>query len=543
MSCFPEAVYSVYIDGELPPQGVRDVDAHLVRCRDCRSLVLALREEGTLLADALLERDHPAYRNSARPAPARGLAIGLIPSLAAVGLVVAVVGWILESLLPSSMTWLNPLNLIGAYQMAFDLIFLIRNQAPGLVELVIAVAATVSVSALLSFGLSAVARRLSGSAALGLLLAAFLWAPAPGSALVLRDEEQIRVGPGEVLEETLIAAAETVLVEGVVDGDLVVLTERLVIRGEIRGNVYGLIRNLELDGRVAGSLHVCSERIVITGEVGGNVWSASENLTLGDNGRVARDLSSVASGVVIDGEVGRDLFAGGEYVEIRGGVTRNVQTRSERITLFDGASIGGDFELHLPENRKAAIDPGATIGGELREIVDEHPLGEEHSRFFTIAFYLRAVVLLAAMFLVGMALHATVPWIFDNHLETAGDFFHTLGYGFVALIAAPVILILTFLTIVGIPIAIIGLWVFITTMFLSGIVVAALIGRALLRSVEKSATGFGLALLLGLCVLLFSGAIPFVGFLLHVLILLTGLGLLVDRGLSALRESRRAIVP
>jgi cytoskeletal protein CcmA (bactofilin family) len=332
-------------------------------------------------------------------------------------------------------------------------------------------------------------------------------------------------------------------VEGVVDGDLVVLTERLVIRGEVRGNVYGLIRNLELDGRVAGSLHVCSERIVITGEVGGHVWSASENITLGDDGRVARDLSSVASGVVIDGDVGRDLFAGGEYVEIRGGVARNVQTRSERITLFDGASIGGDFELHLPENRKAAIDPGAVIGGELREIVDKHPLGEEHSRFLTIAFYLRALVLLAAMFLMGMALHATVPWIFDNHLETAGDFFHALGYGLLALIAAPVILVLTFLTIVGIPIAIIGLWVFITTLFLSGIVVAALIGRTLLRSAEKSATGFGLALLLGLGVLLFSGAIPFLGFPLHVLILLTGLGLLVDRGVSALRESRRAIVP
>jgi cytoskeletal protein CcmA (bactofilin family) len=543
MSCLPEAVYSVYVDGELPPQKVRDVEAHLVRCRDCRALVLALREEGTLLADALLERDNPAYRSSARPAPARGLAIGLIPSLTAVGLVVAVVGWIVESLLPSSMTWLNPLNLIGAYEMAFDLIFLIRNQAPGLVELVIAVSATVSVSALLSFGLSALARRLSGSAALGLLLTVLLWAPAPGSALVLRDEEQIRVGPGEILEETLIAAAQTVHVEGVVDGDLVVLTERLVIRGEVRGNVYGLIRNLELDGRVAGSLHVCSERIVITGEVGGNVWSASENITLGDDGRVARDLSSVASGVVIDGDVGRDLFAGGEYVEIRGGVARNVQTRSERITLFDGASIGGDFELHLPENRKAAIDPGAVIGGELREIVDKHPLGEEHSRFLTIAFYLRALVLLAAMFLMGMALHATVPWIFDNHLETAGDFFHALGYGLLALIAAPVILVLTFLTIVGIPIAIIGLWVFITTLFLSGIVVAALIGRTLLRSAEKSATGFGLALLLGLGVLLFSGAIPFLGFPLHVLILLTGLGLLVDRGVSALRESRRAIVP
>ncbi len=70
MSCFPESVYSVYVDGELAPQEVRDVETHLVGCRDCRALVLGLREEGTLLADLLLERVHPAHQRSARPAPA-----------------------------------------------------------------------------------------------------------------------------------------------------------------------------------------------------------------------------------------------------------------------------------------------------------------------------------------------------------------------------------------------------------------------------------------------------------------------------------------
>ncbi len=62
------------------------------------------------------------------------------------------------------------------------------------------------------------------------------------------------------------------------------------------GNVYGLVRNLELHGRVAGSLHVGAARIAVTGEVGGSLWSMSEFLALEDEGRVERDLNSVVSG-------------------------------------------------------------------------------------------------------------------------------------------------------------------------------------------------------------------------------------------------------
>ena len=56
MSCFPEATYSVYVDDELPADQVHPLELHLMQCRDCRGVVLALREEGDLLGDAMHER-------------------------------------------------------------------------------------------------------------------------------------------------------------------------------------------------------------------------------------------------------------------------------------------------------------------------------------------------------------------------------------------------------------------------------------------------------------------------------------------------------
>ena len=110
MSCHSESTYSVYVDGELPPERTRELETHLIQCRDCRALVVALREEAELLGDVLHERAVQAKRLPAE-APARGLAIGLLPALGIVALVVAVTGWILETQLPSSVTWLNPLSL------------------------------------------------------------------------------------------------------------------------------------------------------------------------------------------------------------------------------------------------------------------------------------------------------------------------------------------------------------------------------------------------------------------------------------------------
>ena len=109
MSCFPERVYSVYVDGELAADEVREVESHLVQCRRCRVLILALQDEAAFLTDLFPERVQPAVRAPGR-ARARGLAVGLVPALGLLALVVTVAGWLLERRLPPGMRWMNPLG-------------------------------------------------------------------------------------------------------------------------------------------------------------------------------------------------------------------------------------------------------------------------------------------------------------------------------------------------------------------------------------------------------------------------------------------------
>lgn len=541
MSCFPESIYAFYVDGELAPEEVRLVETHLVQCRSCRGLVVALEEEASLLADVLHERARQSFRRAPRAAPPpRELALGLVPMVVPGVVALGVLGWLLESRLPSGIEWLNPFRLQGAYEMVFDLLFLVRDEVPGLFELVVASAGLASVSVLLLFVLSALSRRFTGTVALGLAILALTAGPTPSSALDLHfREDEVAIAVGETVDETMIVNADTVRVDGVVDGDLVVvLAERLIVHGEVRGNVFSSARTIEMSGKVVGNFHAFGETVRLDGQVGRNMYSVSELLTLDEASNVGRDSTHVAAGASVEGAVGRDLFVLGRWVEVRGSVARNVDARVDRVALLDTARIGGDLDALFWGENEVDVAPGAVVSGEVRSRVHERWRRSPFTRYTHRHFYVWLAIRLCAAFALGMLLYALVPRLFAAHLETAGAFGRALGVGFLVLVATPIAVFLVGITLLGIPVALIGLAIYLSSLYVAGIVVSALVGTQVTKPKAETWVSFGLALLVGLVIVIVATALPFVGRPVRFVVVLTGLGLLTERVRSAWRATR-----
>jgi cytoskeletal protein CcmA (bactofilin family) len=186
-------------------------------------------------------------------------------------------------------------------------------------------------------------------------------------------EDEVEVAAGETVEQTMIINADTVRVDGTVEGDLVVLlAERLILRGEVRGNVFSSARTIEISGKVTGNFHAVGETVRLDGRVEGNMYSLSELVTLAEAGRVERDSTHVASGVSVDGKVKRDLFVIGEWLEVRGSVGRDVDARAGRVALQSEARIGGDVDALFWSENEVDVEPGAAVAGEIRSRVHEH---------------------------------------------------------------------------------------------------------------------------------------------------------------------------
>lgn len=540
--CLPQETYSVYVDGELSAEEVRAVESHLVGCESCRGLILALRDEAAAIADTVLDRHREVVSRAPARARARGLAIGLVPTLAVAAVAVTTLGWLIETRLPAGASWLNPMELIGVYEMAFDMVFMLRDRAPALFDFTIWLGANVSAGVILIFLVRELGRRVvEGIAPLGLVLAFLLLSPQVATALELRtgEDEDMQVAAGETVEETLVISGDTITVDGTIEGDLAALGERIILRGVVRGNVFAAGGEVEILGTIEGSLHAVGRRVTIEGKVRQSVYGAAETLTLHERGDVGRDALLFGESVHMDGRLGRDLFSAAERVEIRGTVGRDASTRGGRLALHDGASITRDLHYELGEGDEPEIAPGAQIGGETTSGKLMHQISPKN-RWLDGEFYMGVAVFLVSAFLVGMLLHLLLPDLFLADLEKSSDFFRSLGYGAIALIGTPIALILCFITIVGIPIGIIGIFLYLTSLFVSVIVVASLAGTSITATMgfEPEDAGFGLSLLVGLVVVLIGMNLPFVGGLLRVLVIVTGLGLLIDALRSAWLERR-----
>jgi len=530
----PEWLLAAYVDGELDAEEQHRVETALVRSEESRRLVLALREEARLLSDVLQERALPRETSAARAAPARGLALGVPLSLLAVGAMLVALGALPQLQLPSGMEWLRPSQIFGVNEMLFDVLFTLRDRAPEWLDFGVAVAALASLAGLATFLAGALLRRFPGATclALGLLV---LFAALPSRARVeLHLHEGFQVPAGKTVDATVVANGEEVVVDGVVRGNLLVFAKRVTIRGKVLGNVVGAGRELSISGEVTGSLVFAAADVRVGGQVG-DILAASDRFTLAPHARVLRDLASSGQEILLEGAVKRDVTAFADHLELRGAVGRDVEAWSAHLSVAGAAAVAGELHLHAHSRQGLELpDPGVIAGG-----VSFHRIAMPYRgawrRYSEPFFYLWLLVGIAGAFLVGMLFYGLTPGLYDLSVPSGRDFAVTLGMGFVFAVCVPLAILLVGLTVVGIPLAVVSAACYLTAFYLSAILVAALIGRALSRPRQDGMREFGAALLLGLVLVAIGWNLPFIGLPFRIVVVLLGMGLLVERCRAAWR--------
>jgi cytoskeletal protein CcmA (bactofilin family) len=523
----------LYAEAELAGSALREMEAHLVSCRDCRQRVIAVREESELLGEVLRGETRGAAAFAA-PEAARSVALGLPLAVAAVAIAMAAGGALLDAHLPGALDLLHPRRLKGAVEMGFDLIFALRSHAPGLFEAGFAIGVVASISALGSFLVSAVSRRWFGTAAM--LAFAIAAAPHPARALLVHRGGDYSVAAGERVSESVITrGADRVDVDGAIDGDLIAMAERITVRGQVTGSLYVFCRELEVTGSVGGAVHAIAESTRLEGSVHGGLYALTEKLVLTSTARAHGDVDAMTEEAVIEGTIARDLYVNGDRLDLRGSVGRHLGShRLAALVLRDGARVGGDVEVRLPEGREIERAAGARVGGEVHAGVIESPRQHYLDHYRSGHFYLVHLLWFTAAFLFGLIAYRLGPVIFRGTIASGSELLRKLATGFALLVAMPVAMIAAALTIVGIPIAISALFLYIIALYTADLVVGAWLGRLVWPPTDDSLFEFGKSLAAGLAILSAISIVPFLGPAAGAVVLLLGLGMLTERARAAL---------
>ena len=309
-------------------------------------------------------------------------------------------------------------------------------------------------------------KRVLGVAVLGVMAVPLL----VGS---IRTSGRVIVTTADVVEEDLYAFGGRVIVEGTIRGDLFVITGDLDVSGDVEGDIIGLVGGpARISGTVGGSVRVAAVEVEVTGQVADDVGVLAVEALAG--GSVGRDVLAYVGELVTTGAIGRDVRGQALQMDIDGAVGRDVVVRVDRLDLGRSARIGGDVSYKAGDD--ADVDPAAEIAGQFtRRTVLAPVWAKAVTRVFgwlTLFGLIVSGVALAWSFRATSVRAARVPL---ERPWRAGI------VGLVAVLAVPVAVLPLFLSLVGLPIGLILLVLWLLALFLGPLPTVTAVGSRLVR--------------------------------------------------------------
>lgn len=310
----------------------------------------------------------------------------------------------------------------------------------------------------------------------------------PGSTLVaeIRTSNRIIVPASGVVAEDLYAIGGRTIIEGAVQGDLFVVSGELTITGTVTGDVVGMVGGrARISGVVEGSVRLAAVDLQVTGTVVDDV--AAVMLDGDVAAEVGRDVLVIAGRASVSGTVGRDVRGQAWSMGIGADVGRDILARVDRLTL--AGTVGDDVVYGATLHADVAED--FEVGGQL---IRRRVFSPVWSKAVGRAL---ALLGLAGFIVTGLVL----LWVFRG---TTADAVEMVGarpwrsalIGLLMVVLPPLAAVPLFLTLVGLPVAVIILLLWAAALFVGPIPAVAWVGRAILRERGGLVAGFALGAVL-----------------------------------------------
>ncbi len=344
-------------------------------------------------------------------------------------------------------------------------------------------------------------KKIAGFALLFVFLLSF-----PVSALYIRTGGEVVIAEGTIIDDNLFAAADEITVSGHIKGDAICLGADITIDGKVDGSIIAAGGDVIVSG-TARNVFVVGGDVSIAGVVKNDLLAGCGQLITGKKSRIGKDAFVGCGNARIAGKIYRDLWVGAGTMKIAPGalIKGKLDYSAENVDISENTQIFGAITSYArPE------------------------LGRQAAKFFAgVALTCKIVSLLAALIL-GIL----IIIFFPNQVKMVASamlnkFWRNLGWGIVWLIVTPVIALLLFMTLIGIPLGVLLSFLYLFGIYTAGIFISVVIGKAIFDRLGRTKISLIWSLLLGLIIYNLIGLIPLLGGLIKFVLFLWAFGALV----------------
>jgi cytoskeletal protein CcmA (bactofilin family) len=421
----------------------------------------------------------------------------------------------------------------------------------------------------------------------------------PAQAFDSREGNTVVIGADEVIEDDLYLFANYISIDGIVKGDVVAFGSSVTLNGVVEGDFIAAGQDVTVNGEVKDDLRFAAYALKLgpNAKIGDDVIAAGYSLETAKGSSVGGALVLGSYQALLNGQVNEKANLGVNSLELNGVINGDVQlavngTKNDDFSPAYMTPMGSNLPVVPSVKPGLNFGPEARINGKLdytspnlysipagvvsgavthseppispEDVSQYHPMSETNPVLYRI---LEALRFLAALIVIGMLVALLAPAWLRKPAETIEKRpLPSLGWGLLtfigmffalgmlaALVIALAILFsaLTLGNLAGLSVVLGGsafcalLVAFgLVTGYLSYLVTGYLGGRWILRRLNPAMTEKPYwALLVGVVILAVLTAIPILGGLVKLVVVLIGLGAIAILIWEHFRPTPAAVVP
>lgn len=323
------------------------------------------------------------------------------------------------------------------------------------------------------------------------------------------NQETFVFAQDQVHEGDMLLNANKTIINGTIHGDLYVFAQSVQINGTVHGDVIAFAQKTDIRGKIDGNLRAFTQYATVSGSITRNITSFAQQVTITENGIVNGSILTFSETLDLAGKVDKETNGLINHMRIAGILGRGTSLLTvHHLELDATAAVNGNLNYTSPS--KASIHPDAVLSGTEHFSKAEPEEKDEWVTFSLILVFMflisTIIIWLLLRFLLGNSL---------NHIHSQFEVKRatTIGYGLVLFVALPIVILILFFSVIGIPIGITLLFSYLILLYVAKIFVGSWAGTRIVKHYNWPIHPI-FAEFLGILALYGLLQIPFVGFIL-----------------------------
>lgn len=351
--------------------------------------------------------------------------------------------------------------------------------------------------------------------------------PSTAAAAFFKAGETVTIPKDEVVSENAYIAGGQVTVSTSMLRDVVVAGGKVIFNGQIWGDALlagGSVDVLEL---VQGDIRAVGGQVTLAHAVNGDALLAGGAISVLPGAQVAGDVVLAGERVVMDGIITGTTRIYGSEITINGTVKGPLYVNAHESLSFGPKAIIEDTVIYkAPE--EAVVSEGARMPEDITFTATAIPKKEMKENLAKAVFAIVSVLFIIKFVAMALAviIASTLFTSFGKKVavETLEKFWHMAFLGFVATVAAPVLIVTLLVTVVGMYVGFLIGALYLLAVLAAGVLMCVTAGGLISKLSKKEIIIHWKWGLLGTVAVFVASFVPLLGWVAVLLLYFASLG-------------------